>query len=1031
MALALSANGADSLWYERAWQSAEGLPDNSVSGVAQTPDGFLWVGTAGGLMRFDGVRFEEFPLVTLDGVPNHVVRALLLDAHGRLWLGMDRGPIVCLAPHAVQVFTNVPDARASYLAEDAAGAVWVTYTDGGLIRVRDGQVTVFNSASGWPESGLSSLTSDRDGRLWFGKGNRVGIFQQGKFQTLLTFPETVWCLARRRAGGIWLCAGHRLLSYDGGGTPRQFGELPVRPSGIEVTVLFEDSSGALWIGTAANGLFRCDGTNTTAVPTSYRSIACLAQDREGNLWVGTGGGGLDRLRPRIIGLLGTDTGLPYESVRSICEDTAGAIWVTMQNGLLARWQSNVWSQFPENPGAPTGFFSCVAADPHGGLWIGTRDHGFYHWRDGECRNWRQADGLGSDDVRCILQTRNGDVYISTDAPSHPSPFIREAVVSSGFSARLQRLRDGRLQPLAMSLQTRSLRALVEDAAGRVWAGSADGRLLRVDGDRLVDETPGVTNRLLSIRCLCATLDGSLWIGYAGWGLGWLKDGHFARITSEQGLYDDYVSQLVDDGRGWLWCAGNHGIFEVKLEQLRAVAEGRQNRVRSLAYSRGEGFPNLQPNYENVPGALRSRDGRLWFPMHTGLAVIHPDRVPSGAPPPPVRIEQVTVDGRVVARDDRYLPSATDRESAPLDLSSSNVVLRLPPRFRKLDFVFTALSFTAPENVEFEYRLRGLDDNWVEGGTARGVSYPHLPPGNYRFEVRAASLTDQWSPQSAALNFVVRPFFWQTWWFRAGGVVMFTLSVAGLVRYVSFRRLHRRLRALEQQAALQRERARIAKDIHDDLGAHLTQIAYLGELAQQDLMGKSRPAADSGASAAENGWHAQTLERIGKISATARQAVRALDEIVWAVNPRNDTPAHLIDYAGQFALDYLRTAGIRCRLDFPEQSPARELSTDLRHNLFLVIKEALHNIVKHAHATEVWLRARFDLRGLEMVIEDNGCGFEHAPDDALADGLRNMQQRMNDIGGDCRWESQSGRGTRVTLHLPWPEEHPAPNIIRET
>jgi signal transduction histidine kinase len=233
---------------------------------------------------------------------------------------------------------------------------------------------------------------------------------------------------------------------------------------------------------------------------------------------------------------------------------------------------------------------------------------------------------------------------------------------------------------------------------------------------------------------------------------------------------------------------------------------------------------------------------------------------------------------------------------------------------------------------------------------------------------------------------------------------FTLSLIAIVRYISFRRLRARLHLLEQQAALYRERVRIAKDIHDDLGANLTQIAFLGELANQD---RSEPE--------------MVGERIRKISAAARQSVKSLDEIVWAVNPRNDTLSHLLDYAGQFAVDYLRLAGIRCRLDFPEQIPVRELSTDLRHNLFLVVKEALHNIFKHADATEVWLRVVVDEEVLGISIEDNGRGFASMPDDALADGLRNMQQRMADIGGNLRVESQPGKGTKIILRLPWPEQ----------
>jgi signal transduction histidine kinase len=284
-----------------------------------------------------------------------------------------------------------------------------------------------------------------------------------------------------------------------------------------------------------------------------------------------------------------------------------------------------------------------------------------------------------------------------------------------------------------------------------------------------------------------------------------------------------------------------------------------------------------------------------------------------------------------------------------------------------------------------------------------VSYPRLPANTYTFRVQACNHAGVWNLDGAQLAFVVTPFFWQTWSFRATALAAFTLVLVAIVRYVSFRRLRVRLHELEQQAALHKERGRIAKDIHDDLGANLTQIALLGELAQQD-----------------RGEPDKAAERVGKISTTARQAIKSLDEIVWAVNPRNDTLSHLIDYAGQFALDYLRLAGIRCRLDFPEQAPAREVSTDVRHNLFLAIKEALNNIVKHARASEVWLRASADANGLRFSVEDNGCGFDRAPDDATADGLRNMRQRLAEIGGECKIESKSGAGTRVTFQLPWPK-----------
>ena len=364
--------------------------------------------------------------------------------------------------------------------------------------------------------------------------------------------------------------------------------------------------------------------------------------------------------------------------------------------------------------------------------------------------------------------------------------------------------------------------------------------------------------------------------------------------------------------------------------------------------------------------------------------------------------RVSVDDQLVASYGGVLPLPQNPASPVLDLASSDPHLRLAPGHHRIDFDFAALSFAAPENIQFRYRLDNFDDDWVDAGNHRTANYSRLPAGNYTFRLRACNSDGNWS-NDRALAITVTPFFWQNWWFRIAVLAGFTTALIALVRYVSFRRLRHQLFLLEQQAALHKERARIAKDIHDDLGANLTQIAFLGDLAQQDREDPEKAAA-----------------RSNKISTTARQAIKSLDEIVWAVNPRNDTLAHLIEYSGQFALDYLRVAGIRCRLDFPEQTPAGGLSTDLRHNLFLVIKEALNNVVKHSHANEVWLRARVVDHSLDISIEDNGVGFGHAPDNAMSDGLRNMRQRLSDIGGECHIDSQPGSGTRIFLHLPWPQ-----------
>jgi signal transduction histidine kinase/ligand-binding sensor domain-containing protein len=978
----------NSLWFAHPWQSDDGLPNNTITGLAQTPDGYLWLGTPTGLVRFDGIRFEDFSPTNFVAAPNRGTIAMLRGRNGVLWLAMDRGGVVRLQGGASQSFTEgLPSSIPNGLAEDAEGTLWIAYRGGAVYRLNGGQAWACAAEAGLPAGAdICALCTDRRGRIWFAKAGRCGVVREGTFLVLHDFDPQPARLAAARGGGVWLCAGARLFKSDEQGQLQDCGAFRTERDNTIVTALLEDREGAVWIGTSFSGLLRHDESGFESIETTHQEILSLAEDREGNLWVGTAGGGVNRVRRRAVAVEGLETGLPYAAVQSICEDPAGNIWAATQDGTVARRTGRRWTAMHKGKHWP-GDATCVAADATGALWIGTRQHGLYCWRDGQFVSWGDPEQLGSRTLHTLLVSRTGDLWLGLDNPNV-----------------IQRLRAGQLTTFNVPPDSRVIRAMAEDAAGNIWAGTAKGLLLRVAGEQVTEVRLRSAKESASIRCLYASPDGALWLGYAGWGVGRLKDGHYGEIHSEQGLYDDYISHMVADGHGWLWFGANRGVFKVRLQELEGAAEGHVPRVRSIHYGRGEGLPSLQGVFGSSPDVLRSRDGRLWLPMRTALVVVDPERLGEKPQAPPVWLERVTVDERTVAWYGGVLPPVKNPRGAVLDLGISDAALRLDPGPRRLEFQFAAPTFAATENVQFRYRLEGLEEDWTEVGAQHSVKYLRLPAGPYVFRVAACNSEGAWAQSGASLRVVVAPFFWQTWWFRSAVLAGFTLGIVAIVRYVSFRRLRRQLRLLEVQAGLHKERARIAKDIHDDLGANLTQIALLGELARQDRGEPDKAAA-----------------RLDTISGTARQAIKALDEIVWAVNPRNDTLPHLIDYAGQFALDYLRLAGIRCRLDFPEQTPARELSTDVRHNLFLGIKEALHNIVKHARATEVWVRASVTDRGLEMRIEDDGCGFAPGPEDALADGLRNMRQRLAEVGGECRIESRPGAGTKAVFYLPWPED----------
>jgi signal transduction histidine kinase len=328
----------------------------------------------------------------------------------------------------------------------------------------------------------------------------------------------------------------------------------------------------------------------------------------------------------------------------------------------------------------------------------------------------------------------------------------------------------------------------------------------------------------------------------------------------------------------------------------------------------------------------------------------------------------------------------------------------------LEFRYTGLSFTAPEKVRFRFRLAGVDRDWVEAGTQRAAVYQYLPPGEYVFQVTACNNDGVWNPAGARVAFVVEPFVWQTWWFRMAAAAVGAAGIAAGVAAVARARLRRKLERLERQQALERERARIAKDMHDELGASLTRITLLSQTARAELEDPQAVA-----------------EGLDRIYTTARELTRALDEIVWAVNPHHDTLDSLATYLGRFAQEFLAAARVRCRLDVPVHLPAWPLTAEVRHNLFLAFKEALHNAVKHSGASEVRVVLETDADGFVLRVEDDGCGFtlptagwaEAESSSARGNGLRNMHQRLRDIRGRCEIESMPGQGTRVRFRVPVP------------
>jgi signal transduction histidine kinase len=517
----------------------------------------------------------------------------------------------------------------------------------------------------------------------------------------------------------------------------------------------------------------------------------------------------------------------------------------------------------------------------------------------------------------------------------------------------------------------------------MWVGTAGDGLFNVEGkpDGHWRKRAGLLSDW--VRTLYLDPERTLWIGTGGGGLSRLQDAAVATFTTHEGLPDNTVSQILEDDAGNLWLGGDLGIVCVSKHDLGDLAARKSAEVYPQVYGRAEGMLSEECISGFMPIGLKTESGLLWFPTQAGIVVADPHHQMIEPSPPAVVLEETLVDGVPVAGDS----------------------LRLAPGKHRLEFRYTGLNFDAPERVRFRYRLQALDSDWVEAGSSRSASFPYVPYGKYRFEVIAGNGKGGWNTPGAGVSVLVRPYLWQTWWFQAPASLCLLALIAVAARLVEKRKLQRRLEQLEREHALAHERERIARDLHDDLGSSLARISLLSGLLKTD---RDNPS--------------QIESHAVKISQSADQTVRALEEIVWAVRPGSDSLQSLLEYIAHFANELFDGGAIRCRLDLPPDLPSRPLPPEVRHNIFLVVKEALTNTLKHAAAREVLVRAEATAESLEIMVQDDGKGFD-TKRPARGNGLGNVRRRVQALGGILTIESGPGQGTTVKLKLDFEIQKP--------
>jgi len=1005
-ALALDPQKAITQYILNSWTSADGLPQNSITAIAQTHDGYLWLGTEEGLARFDGVSFTVFDRTNTSEIKNNIILGLYADKEGSLWIGTYGGGLTRLKDEKFSSFTTKDGlsndiVRAFY--EDKEGILWIATDGGGLNKFKDGKFTSFTTKDGLSSNKVMTVYEDRDRNLWIGT-YRGGLnkFKDGKFTSFTTAEglsdDSVWAINEDKGGNLWIGTERGLNKFKDG----KFTSFYARDglSNDIVKRVYEDTEGNLWIGTFGGGLNRFKNGKFTSIKVkdglSSNIVTSLYEDNEGSLWIGSEGAGLNRLRDGKFTSFTTEQALSNDLTCAIYEDKQGSLWIGTFGGGLNRLKNGEVTSFTTKNGLSSDFVVSIYEDTEGSLWIGTLGGGVNRFKNGKFTSFTTKEGLSNNFVFSIAEDKQRSLWISTGGGG------------------LSRFRDGKFTSLIVSEGLPNVFKIYEDREGSLWIGSSFGLGTLKNGQfTSFTSKNGLSDNI--VRSMYEDKEGSLWI-VGGGGLNRLKQGKFFSFGMKDGLFDSAAFAILEDDSNNLWITSHKGIFRASKKELNDFADGKTNSITSEAYSIADGLKSNECLFGS-PAAFRTRDGRLWFATVKGVAMIDPHNIKLNIVRPPVAIEKVVIDGN----------SVSTRERA-----------EVPPGTGELEFQFTALSFVAPKKVTFKYKLDGFDKNWVDAGTARTARYTNIPPGNYHFRVIASNNDGVWNEEGAVVDFHLQPHFYQTYWFyvlTVGSLLLLGLTLHRLrVRTLENRKTElerlvdeRTGNLLETTRELEdanRRQADFVSGVSHELKTPLTLIRLYGETL---LYG------DGFAEEARNGYYqiiTRESERLTHLVDNVLDFSR-IDRGLKQYSFQEGNMATIVAEIVEIHAQYLRRAGFTVHVNLSSNPPCLRFDPA---GVSAVILNLLDNAAKYcADKKEISVSLHADAANLVLEIEDQGIGIPDSEQERIFEqfyrannssdegghglGLFLVKHIMDAHGGRIEVKSELGHGSLFRLVFP--------------
>ena len=950
--------GAFREYVSRTWRTQDGLPESRIRALAQTPDGYLWVGTPGGLARFDGVRFVVYSRFNTPAMTDDNIRGLSIGRDGSLWIATDGGGLLQYQGgrfHSFGPNEGLANEFVGAVLEDQKRQVWAA-TNRGLYVRRSGRFERVDEAAHLNNIAFFGLCERRDGLTL--AGGPAGLFSVDgdglhRFELGSIIEHQIYSIRETSDGSLWLSTNHGLRTI--GESAPQLRHPKVK--GI-IGAITEDHEKNVWVGTVGEGLLLVHNGKEIAFQAPAlpnNSVFAILEDREQNIWVGTADG-LVRMSAPYLHVLGVSDGLSDDNISTIYSDRHGVLWLTTITGKVFRHVNGRAEAFYFPIAAHGLRFRGTFEDRAGAFWFGTDNRGVVRLANGKVTRFTTHEGLRNDGFQAFAEDQQGHLWIGT---------------TSGLS----RWDGSRFQNyyLEQGLSYGWVRAVVPDRNGDLLVGTDRG-IDRIHDGRFVSDSAFAQLSRDHVWSIFPDAEGAIWLGTRGGGLVRVRDGRVARITTQDGMLSNAIFDVMGDTGGRLWMSGPMGISSASLADLNAVADGKSPTVSTPSYRAGDGLESAQINGGIQPAGCFSIDGQLWFPSVKGAVHFRPE-YPQTEYRAPVRIEAVLIDNQI----------------RPL---SSAIVMQ--PGQRRIDIEFTACTLRSPERVAFRYKLDGVDAKWMAAANHRSAELlqpagRELPlPGN-RSRWRAGG-----DASEASFTLTVRPHFYQTTWFYALAAAVIGITVFGVFR---FQERQARIRYNLRLA----ERTRIAREMHDTVVQGCVGVSTLIEAA----VGSARSDPDQMLE-----WLDNARIHLRMTLDEARQALADLRHDSF----ENGLPGALSELTKTVSDE----KGIAVSLDV-EGNPVR-LPDSTNRALTLVAREALRNAVAHASPTAVKIRLSFGSSAIRLGIQDDGCGFAPAADWLASDGhfgILGMRERMEQIGGSLEVSSSAGKGTIVGAVLPLP------------